>query len=145
MIIVCALVIGTHARTVTSLVEQAPAKAATVNNPLENDDRARLAGAKLYERECLSCHGVNRKGTRKAPALDSREVREASPGALFWILRNGSLAAGMPSFAHLPEPQRWQIITFLRKTPPPADSCGPCVVRVDTAGKLSRSPRRKPL
>jgi len=25
------------------------------------------------------------------------------------------LHRGMPSFAHLPEPQRWQIITFLRE------------------------------
>ena len=36
-------------------------------------------------------------------------------GALFWALRNGSLNKGMPSFAHLPNPQRWQIITFLRQ------------------------------
>jgi hypothetical protein len=26
-----------------------------------------------------------------------------------------SLRRGMPSFAHLPESQRWQIITFLRE------------------------------
>jgi hypothetical protein len=39
---------------------------------------------------------------------------DASPGTLFWVLRNGSLRRGMPSFAHLPEPARWQIITFLQ-------------------------------
>ena len=39
---------------------------------------------------------------------------EASPGALFWVLRNGSLKRGMLSFAHLPEAQRWQIITYLK-------------------------------
>jgi hypothetical protein len=41
-------------------------------------------------------------------------VRQAKPGTLYWILRNGSLCRGMPSFAHLPEDQRWQIITFLQ-------------------------------
>ena len=41
-------------------------------------------------------------------------MHQASAGALFWILKNGSLRHGMPSFAHLPEPERWQIITYLR-------------------------------
>jgi hypothetical protein len=40
-------------------------------------------------------------------------VQQAPAGALFWSLANGSLNHGMPSFAHLPEPQRWQIVTFL--------------------------------
>jgi len=30
------------------------------------------------------------------------------------VLRNGSLRHGMPSFAHLPEQQRWQIVTYLK-------------------------------
>jgi mono/diheme cytochrome c family protein len=95
-----------------SLVAQAPASGAT--NPFEGNDQARRAGAKLYRRECASCHGVNREGLGHAPSLKSTEVTQASPGALFWVLRNGSLRQGMPSFAHLPEPQRWQIIAFLR-------------------------------
>jgi len=54
----------------------------------------------------------------KAPPLNQAEVREASPGALFWVLRNGSLKRGMPSFAHLPDAQRWQIITYLKTLKP---------------------------
>lgn len=97
-----------------SLVQNAPAKTAGLRNPFEGDERARRAGAKLYARECASCHGVNREGRRKAPPLDQPDVRKASPGALFWVLRNGSLYRGMPSFAHLPEAQRWQIAAFLQ-------------------------------
>ncbi len=79
-------------------------------NPFEGHEQARRAGAKLYERECSSCHS-----TGKAPVLrDSRIMQDASPGALFWILRNGILRRGMPSFAHLPEEQRWQIVNFLQ-------------------------------
>ena len=97
-----------------SLVQDAPVKVASKLNPMEGDDRARRAGAKLYERECSSCHGRNAEGSGKAPPLRSAEVQQAPAGVLFWIVTNGSIHHGMPSFAHLPEPQRWQIVTFLR-------------------------------
>jgi mono/diheme cytochrome c family protein len=96
------------------LVHEAPASAAKGTNPFEGSERARIAGAKLYARECAACHGRNRQGRGKAPPLNRAEVYQAPPGTLFWVLRNGSLKRGMPSFAHLPDPQRWQIITFLR-------------------------------
>jgi mono/diheme cytochrome c family protein len=98
-----------------SPVHRAPAKTANTTNPFESNAKARRAGAKLYGRECAECHGSNREGGKKAPSLNQAEVTQASPGALFWVLRNGSLRRGMPSFAHLPESQRWQIITFLRE------------------------------
>lgn len=90
------------------------AGAAHIDNPYEGNERARRAGAKLYARECAACHGQEREGRGKAPPLNRPEVGKAQPGALFWILRNGSLRRGMPSFAHLPEAQRWQIITYLQ-------------------------------
>jgi mono/diheme cytochrome c family protein len=98
-----------------SLLQQAPAKVANRTNPLAGDEQARLAGAKLFARECAACHGQKGEGIGKAPPLKRTEVAQAPPGAIFWVLRNGSLYRGMPSFAHLPEPQRWEIITFLQE------------------------------
>ncbi len=97
-----------------SLVRQAPAKSGQVKNPFSADERAVRAGAKLFRKECAACHGYQREGSRNAPALDTSEVYEAPAGVVFWILTNGKLHRGMPSFAHLPEPQRWQIVTFLK-------------------------------
>ena len=97
-----------------SLIQQAAARAAERRNPFEGNGQARRAGAKLYDRECAACHGLAREGRGNVPALNQPEVYTATPGALFWVLRNGSLHRGMPSFAHLPEAQRWQIITFLQ-------------------------------
>jgi mono/diheme cytochrome c family protein len=101
-----------------SLLSQAPPTNAGRRNPLEGQARARRSGAKLFARECASCHGENGAGgVGKAPPLRHSAIHEAPPGALFWVLRHGSLQNGMPSFAHLPEAQRWQIITWLTAQP----------------------------
>jgi mono/diheme cytochrome c family protein len=100
-----------HARTPVS---KAPVRTASLQNPYDSQDTAIRAGAKLFQRHCASCHGQDAAGRNQAPALASTEVRNAPPGALFWVLRNGSLRHGMPSFSHLPEQQRWQIVTYLK-------------------------------
>ena len=97
-----------------SLVQEAPAKFNSKLNPMEGDERARRAGTKLYARECSACHGKNAEGSEKAPPLRSAGVQHAPAGALFWSVTNGSMHHGMPSFAHLPEVQRWQIVTYLQ-------------------------------
>jgi mono/diheme cytochrome c family protein len=113
MLAVCMFVAAGMAQA-ASLVQDAPPDAA-MRNPFDGSERAQRAGAKLFARECASCHGENGLGgLGKAPPLRQKEVYEAPPGALFWILRNGSLNRGMPSFAHLPEAQRWQIIAWLK-------------------------------
>lgn len=99
---------------VGTLVQQAPPRAKTRSNPFEGQSLAQRTGAKLFVRECSACHGPNGAGMGKAPPLNQADVHEAAPGALFWVLRNGSLKRGMPSFAHLPESQRWQIIVYLK-------------------------------
>jgi mono/diheme cytochrome c family protein len=98
------------------LLSRVPEATADLRSPIESHQQAERAGAKLYGRECAACHGSSREGHGRAPRLNRTEVREASPGELFWILRNGSLRNGMPSFAHLPELERWQIIEFLRQS-----------------------------
>jgi mono/diheme cytochrome c family protein len=94
-------------------IEQAPAKARGMTNPFAGEERASRAGEKLFRRECAECHGVDAAGGGKAPPLKVPVATNAPPGAIFWVLRNGSLYRGMPSFAHIPEPQRWQIVTYL--------------------------------
>src|SRR5262249_43572431 len=101
-----------------SLLQSAPPKAAARINLLQGDSEAARAGAKVYARECGACHGADREGHRDAPPLNRPDVQNAAPGALFWVLRNGSPRRDMPSFAHLPEAQRWQIVTFLQRATP---------------------------
>ena len=83
-------------------------------NPYENQTMAVAAGAKLFRQNCSSCHGDDAAGNDKHPSLHTERVRASTPGELEWLLKNGSMKNGMPSWSRLPEQQRWQIITFLK-------------------------------
>lgn len=108
--------VGTIAASRGSLLQRVPASAREIRNPYKGAESARLAGGKLYKRECASCHGDSREGIGHAPPLDSLLVRKAPPGAIYRVLRDGAVFHGMPSFSHLPGEQRWQIVTYLQAT-----------------------------
>jgi len=97
-----------------------PEKARTRRNPLESDPDAIPAGRKLFAQHCAECHGETAEGGKKAPNLRSEEVQSATPGTLFWILTNGVVRHGMPVWSKLPEPERWQIVTYIKSLPPSA-------------------------
>lgn len=100
---------------------KAPKKAMQRSNPLQTDPDAVAAGAKLFDLHCAECHGEMAEGGRKGPSLRAKEVRQATPGTLFWILTNGVVRRGMPVWSKLPEPQRWQIVSYLKSLTPAAD------------------------
>jgi mono/diheme cytochrome c family protein len=99
-----------------SLLQRASVLAERRTNPYAGYGNARRAGEKLFRRECSGCHGEagTGNGRWRTPPLATPLVRRADPGTLFWILRNGSGSHRMPSFSHLPEQQRWQIITYVQ-------------------------------
>jgi len=83
-------------------------------NPYALDADAVSIGKKLFQQSCAQCHGDDANGRTHKPSLRSEDVRTATDGELFWLLTNGSVRHGMPSWSRLPESQRWQIIAFLR-------------------------------
>lgn len=95
-------------------LQKAPEKARERRNPLENDPDAVVAGALLFEQHCAECHGKSSEGTRKAPSLRAPEVQNATPGTLFWLLTNGVVRKKMPVWSKLPEPQRWQLVRYIK-------------------------------
>lgn len=103
-------------------MERVPAEARERPNPLGDDTDAITAGGKLYEQHCEECHGLKAEGTRRGPSLLKEPIAQASSGALFWILSNGVVRQGMPDWSKLPEPERWQIVTFLKSFKAPAVS-----------------------
>jgi mono/diheme cytochrome c family protein len=83
-------------------------------NPYAGQAEAIAAGSRLFEDHCAQCHGKEALGRRKRPSLRSKEVQTAADAELFWMLRNGNLRHGMPSWSSLPEAQRWQLITYIK-------------------------------
>ena len=97
-----------------SELAKAPEKARLKPNPLEKDPDAAIAGQFLFENHCAECHGEAGIGGKKAPSLRAPEVQNASPGTLFWLLTSGVTRKGMPVWSKLPEPQRWQLVSFIK-------------------------------
>ncbi len=99
---------------------KAPEKARAKRNPFEKDPEAVDAGRNLFEQHCSECHGNAGDGSRKAPSLRAEEVQSAAPGAIFWIVTNGVVRRGMPVWSKLPEPQRWQLVSFIKSLGSPS-------------------------
>lgn len=97
-------------------MEKVPAREHERANAMASDPDAAAAGQLLFEEHCSHCHGKDANGKGKRPSLRSERVQgQATPGDLHWILVNGSLGRGMPSWgSKLPDPQLWQIITYVK-------------------------------
>lgn len=87
-----------------------------VNMEMAGEEGVR-AGAKVFGERCASCHGLAGAGRGRRPSLRTERVRGATDGELMWLLENGELRYGMPSWSALPEEQRWQVIRYLRTLP----------------------------
>jgi mono/diheme cytochrome c family protein len=105
-------------------LQKAPEKARLRANPLQNDPDAVAAGAILFEQHCAECHGDAARGGNKGPSLRAAEVQAATPGAIFWVLTNGVVRKGMPVWSKLPEPQRWQLVRYIKSLGEIASTAG---------------------
>ena len=84
-------------------------------NPYQGQPDAIAAGRNIFEEHCAKCHGENAEGVKKRPSLRTERVQQqATEGDLHWLLINGSMKKGMPSWDKLPDPQLWQLIAYLK-------------------------------
>jgi mono/diheme cytochrome c family protein len=121
---------GAKRGTVYDELTKAPDKARTKRNPMEKDPEAVAAGRNLFEQHCAECHGDAAQGGKKGPSLRATEVQNAQAGAIFWVLTNGVVRKGMPVWSKLPEPQRWQLVSFIKSL-----GVGPAKEEPTTAAK----------
>lgn len=106
-------------------LQKAPEKARNRANPLQDDPEAVAAGSILFEQHCAECHGNVAEGSRKGPSLLVPEVQTAPPGVIFWVLTNGVVRKKMPVWSKLPEPQRWQLVRYIKSLGGPAPAAEP--------------------
>jgi mono/diheme cytochrome c family protein len=87
-------------------------------NPYAGRADAVAGGSRLFADHCAKCHGPDALGRDERPSLRSARVQTAADGEIFWLLKNGSLTNGMPSWSALPEPMRWQLIAYVKSLGP---------------------------
>ena len=100
-----------------------PAKDHERQNPYHGQQDAVAAGQLIFLDHCAQCHGKDAMGTKKRPPLRSDRVQQqATEGDIHWLLVNGNMKKGMPSWAKLPDQQLWQVITYVKSLGTPASS-----------------------
>jgi mono/diheme cytochrome c family protein len=96
-------------------LSKVPAKDREKSNPFHDQEDAVAAGRLLFADHCASCHGKEAFGNKKHPSLRTERVQQqATEGDLHWLLSNGNMRRGMPSWAKLGDPQVWQIVTYVK-------------------------------
>jgi glucose/arabinose dehydrogenase len=112
--VVLSIASNVHMEAQEAHFHNAPAFSAREKNPYTGQHAAIAEGARLYTRNCGSCHGIGARGTGNIPALSHGAVQAAPAGEVFWFITTGAVANGMPSWAQLPEQERWEIVTYLK-------------------------------
>ena len=83
-------------------------------NPNSGQAGAIAAGSRLFADHCAKCHGSDALGRGKRPSLRTPDVQGATDGEIFWLLTNGNRRRGMPSWSTIPEPSRWQLVSYVK-------------------------------
>lgn len=101
------------------------ARAETIEVPAFGGRQQVLAGAANYKAMCAGCHaapGVEQglPGTAMSPQpprLD-QATEEMTPAQLFWVIKHGIKATGMPAWgpSHSDE-EIWSMVAFIRQLP----------------------------
>jgi mono/diheme cytochrome c family protein len=98
----------------------APASSNQLKNPYAGQPAGAVAGSRLYATNCGACHGTKGRGAANIPPLSEGPTQSAPDGEVFWFITTGAADNGMPSWASLPERQRWQIVAYLKSLKGPA-------------------------
>lgn len=99
---------------------EAPADAKKLKNPVAKSDKVLASARKLFETNCLTCHGPKGLGDGVAAAglpvkpanWTSAATQAMTDGEIFWKVSNGR--GPMPPWKHLAEKDRWSLVHFIR-------------------------------
>jgi mono/diheme cytochrome c family protein len=120
------------------------AHAAGISAPSNLSDDSDVAeGIEHFAAHCVICHGA--PGVPSADFVrrlyptppDLTGVSETyGPGELFWIVKNGIRATGMPAWNDHSDGELWAIVAFLRKLPDLSAQRYASLLTVSTTGEV---------
>lgn len=103
-------------------------------------------GAKLYQTLCVSCHGATGAGDGPAAGIldpapvdftDASRARERSLFALYQVITQGLEGTAMPSYAQLPDDDRWALAFHVGQFAYPETATDVSSTEADDAGVRS--------
>src|SRR5689334_6851129 len=82
-----------------SWLRSVPTRYRERTNPYQDQPNAIAAGRRIFLDHCAKCHGENAEGTKNRPPLTSDRIQQqVTVGDLHWLLVNGNMKKGMPSW-----------------------------------------------
>lgn len=106
-------------------------QATNIEAPDVSSQKQLLAGAANFDAMCSGCHvapggqqSVAARGMYPQPPGLMHAAKEKSPGEIFWVIKNGIKASGMPAWgASHSESEMWAMTAFVKQLPgmSPAD------------------------
>jgi glucose/arabinose dehydrogenase len=118
----------------------APESAQKMKNPYGTQSAAIAAGKRVFARNCASCHGASAQGAGNVPSLIDGTLETTTPGEVFWFITKGDKDNGMPSWAQLPQRQRWQVVSFVKSLGLPQDAPAASALPADTDASTIKAP-----
>jgi high-affinity iron transporter len=104
------------------------ADAAKMKNPVAASAPSLAAGKKLYDAQCLSCHGATGKGDGKGGAMlrpppadltDNEWKQGSSDGDLYVAIRDGVKQTSMRAYGEkIATNDIWNLVNYLRSLGP---------------------------
>lgn len=110
--------------------EHQHAEAAALKNPVKSTPASLAAGKKLYDTQCLTCHGDTGKGDGKLAASittgpkpsdlsDATWKHGSTDGEIFTIIKDGAKGTGMRGYgARLKPDDLWNVVNYVRSFAP---------------------------
>lgn len=98
-----------------------PEDAKKVKNPLKPTPEGLTAAAERFRENCALCHGKAgagdgpaAKSLNRKPAdfTDSKAMKKATDGELFWKITTGRLP--MPTWSQFSDTERWELVNYIR-------------------------------
>jgi len=103
--------------------------AAGLKNPVRPTPASIAAGQKLYEKQCVACHGATGKGDGKmagemnpkpADLSDASWKHGSSDGEIFTVIKDGAKDTGMRGFASkMTVEEIWNVVNYVRSLSKP--------------------------
>jgi cbb3-type cytochrome c oxidase subunit III len=98
--------------------------AAKMKNPVPSSPASIAAGKKLFDANCVSCHGPAGKGDGKGGAMlkpqpsdltDGEWKHGSTEGEIFTVVRDGVQRTGMRAYgSRIPANDIWNLVNYVR-------------------------------